>query len=71
VKEESIESIDTVVLKYIEKHEGSTVSEIYEGMLKKGSTISLNSARRVMRKLYRERKVTRTGVHAFKYKLKK
>jgi Fe2+ or Zn2+ uptake regulation protein len=65
------DTIDIAVLKYIEKHEGSTVSEIYDGMLKKGRTISLNTARRVMRKLYQERKVTRTGVHAFKYKLKK
>lgn len=62
---------ERIVLKYISAHEGQTVSDMYNGLNHKEDVIPLSTLRRLVRRLHREKKVTRTGVHAFKYKLKK
>jgi acetate kinase len=65
------EPIDNTVINYIHSHNGVTVAEISDGLIKKGFLISLTALRRLMRKLHREKKVIRTGVHTFKYKIRK
>lgn len=64
-------SNETIILKYIASHKGSLAVEIYKGINAQCHSISINTIRRFLRKLIKEKKVTRTGVHAFRYQTKK
>lgn len=67
------ETPEDCVMDYIGAHKGVTASDIFIGINKKSgsSSRSLNTIRSLLRKLHKEKKVIRTGVHTFKYKLRK
>lgn len=67
----SPKSTEDLIIKHVTTNEGDTVVDISESLSKKGYPISLATIRKYLRKLHRERKVIRTGVHTFKYKIRK
>jgi hypothetical protein len=58
-----------LVLSVIRDNRGKTAKELYDILTKKGVNHPIAGLRRILRKLSKEKKLLRIGVHQIRYKL--